>query len=315
MQKPILKTAGLILLSACLGFSLPNQLATAQAPQQRITVSPEQESRMLGRILAAVEDLYGGYPQEARSRYEQIVRDVEKYDYSQDLRWQAYDGYGQALLSTGDKKKAFDMLAHAIEEAKRLGSKETVKSIRSLAAAYAEAGNWAQAVTQYKAALALEPNNADVLLGLGSVYRHAKMFDEARATYEKIIVADPQNANAYGNLGNVYLDQGDIEKAVALYERFARYADDKEAAAKNFLVAGFKYHEKKDYGGALALYNRALLITPANPLAYADIGWTKLEIGQPQEAIEAFEKALTLNPSKEVKEYARKGLKEARAKK
>ena len=315
MQKLTLKTVGLILLSAFLGLSLPTESANAQAPKQRIKVSQEQESRMLGRILAAVEDLYGGYLQEARSRYEQIARDVEKYDYSQNLRWQAYDGYGKALLTTGDKKKAFDILARAVEEAKLLGLKETVQSIRSLAAAYAEAGNFAEAVNQYKAALAFEPRNYDVMLELGSTYRRAKLFNDARATYEKVIVADPQNANAYGDLGNVYLDQGDIEKAVALYERFASYSDDKEAAAKNFLVAGFKYHEKKDYGGALALYNRALLITPDNPLAYADIGWTKLEIGQTQEAIEAFEKALTLNPSKEVKEYARKGLKEARAKK
>jgi tetratricopeptide (TPR) repeat protein len=65
----------------------------------------------------------------------------------------------------------------------------------------------------------------------------------------------------------------------------------------------------------LALYNRALEITPDNPIAYIDIGWAKLGLGQAAEAIQAFERALKLNPPKIVADYARKGLKEARSRK
>ena len=45
---------------------------------------------------------------------------------------------------------------------------------------------------------------------------------------------------------------------------------DKADAAKNFLNAGFMYYGKNEYEKALALYKRALEITPDNPLAYTD---------------------------------------------
>jgi tetratricopeptide (TPR) repeat protein len=78
---------------------------------------------------------------------------------------------------------------------------------------------------------------------------------------------------------------------------------------------GFRYYNKNQYEKALALYRRAVELTLDNPLAHADIGWAKLGLGQTAEAIQAFEKALRLNPPEEVAEFARKGLDEARQKK
>jgi len=153
------------------------------------------------------------------------------------------------------------------------------------------------------------------MLELGSIYRRSKLFGEARELYEKIIAVNPKYAGAYGNLGNVYLDQGDIENAIANYEKFALYSAKKDLAAQNFLNAGFEYATRSEHEKALALYKRALELTPVNPLAYADVGWSKLKLGKTQEAIDAFEKALELKPTKQVDEYARKGLKEARTRK
>jgi len=153
------------------------------------------------------------------------------------------------------------------------------------------------------------------MLELGSMYRRLKLFAEARELYQKIIAANPKYAEAYGNLGNIYIDQGDIENAIANYEKFALYSTKKDVAAQNFLNAGFECVNRGEHEKALALYERALELTPANPLAYADIGWAKLKLGKTEEAIDAFDKALQLKPTKQVAEYARQGLKEARARK
>jgi len=77
---------------------------------------------MFGRILAADEDLGGGYYSEARGKFERIVSDVEKGKFSSCFRWMAYDGYGQLLIATHKKKKAIAILSRAVEEAKGLGS-------------------------------------------------------------------------------------------------------------------------------------------------------------------------------------------------
>ncbi len=291
------------------------QTAEASAVQQRRPATQQEESQMLGMIVGAIQDAYGGNVDEARGRFKKIKSEIEKRDYSPHLRWQAYNQHGMFLLRTGDKDEAIKALAQSKVEAQALTTKEQVKSTFDLAFAYAQTGEINEAIKEYKAAFALDPQNLDVMLELGSAYRRAKLFAEARSLYEKLIAADPNNASAYGNLGNVYLDEGNIEAAVANYEKVAARSGNKEAAAKNFLNAGFQYAARGSYEKALALYRRALEITPDNSLAYTDIGWSMLGMGKTEEAIEAFEKALKLNPSQEVKEYARKGLKEALAKK
>jgi tetratricopeptide (TPR) repeat protein len=301
-----------LLLSLSLFILLAQTEATAL--QQRRLATRDEELQMLGMILGAVQDAYGGYVGEARGRFEKIMRELEKRDYSQNLRWQAYNQHGMFLLNAGEREAALKALTQAKAEAKTLTTKEMVKSTFDLAFAYSQTGDINEAIKEYKAALALDPQNPNVMLELGSAYRRVKMFAEARELYEKLIASDPSNARAYGNLGNVFLDEGNIDAAVANYEKMAARTGDKEAAAKNFLNAGFKLAERGSHEKALVLYRRALEITPESALVYTDIGWSMLGMGNTQEAIKAFEKALKLHPSKEVKEYARRGLKEAQAK-
>ncbi len=304
------------ILSLSLGLLiLLAQTAAASIVQQRRPATQQEESQMLGMVVGAIQDAYGGNVDEARGRFKKIKSEIEKRDYSTHLRWQAYNQYGMFLLRTGDKDEALKALIQSKVEAKALTTKEQVKSTFDLAFAYSQAGEINEAIKEYKAALALDPQNLDVMLELGSAYRRAKLFAEARELYDKLIAADPDNTRAYGNLGNVYLDEGNIEEAVANYEKMAARSSDKEAAAKNFLNAGFQYAVRGSYEKALALYRRALEISPDNSLAYTDIGWSLLGMGKTQEAIKAFEQALELNPSPEVKEYARKGLNSARDKK
>jgi tetratricopeptide (TPR) repeat protein len=302
-------------LTLSLGLLILFTHSEASAVQQRRPATQQEETQMLGMIVGAIQDAYGGNVDEARGRFEKIKREIEKRDYSPHLRRQAYNQYGMFLLKTGVKDEAIKALIQSKVEAKALTTKEQVTSTFDLAFAYAHTGDINEAIKEYKAALALDPQNMDVMLELGSAYRRAKLFAEARELYEKLIAANPNNASAYGNLGNVDMDEGNIEAAVANYEKAAVHSSDKEAASKNFLNAGFQYAARGSYEKALALYLRALEISPDNPLAYTDIGWSMLGMGKTQEAIEAFEKALRLDPPQEVKEYARKGLKEARAKK
>ena len=301
-------------LTLSLGILLLFTQAGASTGRQQAQATEKEESAMLGMLVGAIQDAHGGFVEEARGRFDKIMREMGKRSYSPQLRWKAHNEYGMFLLRAGDKKGAFKALTQAKVEAKALTTKELVKSIFDLAFAYSLTGETAEAIKEYQAALALDPRNHDVMLELGSAYRKAKLFAEARQVYEKLIADTPDNWRAYANLGNVYLEEGNIEAAVKNYEKAATNTDNKPAAAQNFLNAGFQYAARKDFEKALALYYRALELTPGNPLAYTDIGWSLLGMGKTQEAIKAFEKALELNPPKEVKEYASQGLKEARAK-
>lgn len=298
----------------CAAFVLLARVEVSRAQQQPRQATSQEESFMLGMIVGALQDAYGGYLDEARGRFRKIMSEMEKRTYSPRLRWQAQNEYGKFLLMAGDKKGAVQALARSKEEAKALTGKEQFKSGLDLALAYSEAGELDMAIKEYQAALALDPASYDAMLGLGSAYRRAKLFPEALALYRKIIAENPSYAAAYANLGNLHLEQGEIEAAVAAYEKFAAHSDDKATVAQNFLNAGFRHGAAGNHEKALALYYRALEVTPDNPLAYTDIGWSLLKLGKREEAVAAFEKALKLKPKGEVKEYARKGLAEARGK-
>jgi tetratricopeptide (TPR) repeat protein len=265
-------------------------------------------------ILVSIQDLYGGSPQEAEDRYVQIIKEVEKFEYPPKLCWMAYNGYGLALLETGEKINAFTILLRAIEEARKLAPREVKESTLNLARAYMETRRYFQAIEQYKAALSIEPKNSDISRDLASAYRQAQLYDDAIVILEKIIAENPNYKDAYKNLGNVYLNKREYDKALALYEKYAGLTTDRNEIAQNFLNVGFIYYDQKEYEKALKLYNRALEITPDNPLVYIDIGWALLSLGRYQESITAFEKGLSLNPEKQIREYAKQGLKEAKSK-
>jgi hypothetical protein len=97
-----------------------------------------QELRMFGRLLSAVEDLGGGYYNEARGKYEKIIHDLGKTQYSPCLRWMAYDGYGQSLIGVHKREKAVAALTQAVDEAKALNdaqrsaSKEHLQSAQQM---------------------------------------------------------------------------------------------------------------------------------------------------------------------------------------
>jgi hypothetical protein len=97
--------------------------------------SRKEDSLMAGRMMAAIEDLSGGYYKEAQGRYADIVRDVDSKDYHICLRWMAYDGYGEALAALKNRGKAVSVLAKAVELSKNLGDKEREESAEHLQAA------------------------------------------------------------------------------------------------------------------------------------------------------------------------------------
>ncbi|MBX7221178.1 MAG: tetratricopeptide repeat protein [Blastocatellia bacterium] len=273
---------------------------------------------MLGRLLAALQDLGGGNPKEARHKYEDILKDLNKAQYSPNLRWQAYDGYGRALTATGDSAKAIQALKQALMEAKSLSSKELAQTTRNLATVNLEAGNFGEAISQYKDAIALDPQNSEFKLNLASAYRFTKQYAEAVKILEQIIQTAPDNPYVYGSLGNMYLEQGTLEKAVSCFEKHALYSNDKNHVAKCYLNVGFQYYGRREFEKALDLFRRAEQIAPDNPLVYADLGWVMLDTGKKTEAIQLFEKALKMNAPKETKEMVRKfaqeGLNRAKAK-
>lgn len=80
----------------------------------------------------------------------------------------------------------------------------------------AEAGQHAQAIVEYEAALKQQPRNPDLLEGLGDEYRASSQLGAAAAAYRKELEIVPSNPIAMYNAGSVAVEMGDAAAGVPL---------------------------------------------------------------------------------------------------
>src|SRR5512142_179871 len=99
---------------------LLNALSYARDKKPPAPATKEQESRMMGRIFAAIEDEGGGFKDEALFRLERIDQDIDKLAYSAETRWNAHYLYAKVLLEKKDRKKAARIIALAQQDAQSL---------------------------------------------------------------------------------------------------------------------------------------------------------------------------------------------------
>jgi TPR repeat protein len=86
---------------------------------------------------------------------------------------------------------------------------------------YFDHHDWAKATEQYRKALSLGLDNADVRSDLGSALRFSNQPEAAAAEYEIAQQENPEHENSLFNLATLYLQSlSQPERAVALLEKF-----------------------------------------------------------------------------------------------
>lgn len=84
---------------------------------------------------------------------------------------------------------------------------------------YFDANQAQKSVQAYSKALAIDPNNANVLTDQGVMFRSLGFFDRALANFEKASKVDPMHLQSLFNIGIVYaVDLKQPAKAKAIFE-------------------------------------------------------------------------------------------------
>ena len=180
---------------------------------------------------------------------------------------------------------------------------------------YTEGGNYQQAISWYKKALTVEPNNEWLLLGLGdaqrawarvnhsgsgdamtnyekivgfnpknslvysrigSLWYAATTYKLAQENYDKAIEADPENPIPYRELANAYQRQGNYEKAKEAIEKYRAKSDKNADVERQYL--GLLYLSK-DYKKAIDGARELLKSGAKNPGIHGILGASLYEVG------------------------------------
>ncbi len=154
-------------------------------------------------------------------------------------------------------------------------------------------GDFDRALSNYEAALRIDPKSATARNSLASVLIVEDRLPDAIVQLRQVLAADPSYLNARYNLARSLAVTGDLDAAAAEYQAFLREKpDDAQAQA----ALGTIYFKKQDIPDALACFRKAATAAPDDADIQANLGTLLAITGDSPSAAKAFERALRINP-------------------
>ena len=169
----------------------------------------------------------------------------------------------------------------------------------SLAYAYIKAELYDDAIEYYQRAIKLNPDaewTSIVCHALGAIYAEIKNnFDAAEATFNAGMVLDPNNIDIQLSLGDLYMTQGDLDKAIKTY------CDAITTDPENYLSyakTGLALWEKDYLEESIVAFHKSIELNPDFEIAQNNLGVVYLDgLGDPKESVEYFKNAININPN------------------
>jgi tetratricopeptide (TPR) repeat protein len=144
--------------------------------------------------------------------------------------WQLWRLLGDIRAGTREWRAASEAYARALELAPPSG-KPQVHLHR--AGAYLAAGDLGKAVTDYEAAIQLQPNNPDLYLSLGNAYAgYRNEWPKAIDAYTRALRINPNYVPAYLQLASLEQQQGNLSAALHYWQTALPLATDPATRAR-----------------------------------------------------------------------------------
>lgn len=156
-----------------------------------------------------------------------------------------------------------------------------------------DAGDYAAAVEQFRAATTLLPDNASAWNYLGVACQKARQPDNAVMAYQRALELNRDLVEVHWNLGMLWLEQNKNDKAVS---EFTTYTLRRNNQPDGWLKLGAAQLRLGEIVPAESSFSWVLKLDPRNPEAMNGLGLACLERSRPGDAVKWFAAAIQSHP-------------------
>jgi tetratricopeptide (TPR) repeat protein len=161
----------------------------------------------------------------------------------------------------------------------------------ALAQLYSESSRGPQAVKVLQDAQAKFPASNAITFQLGAVYDKQKKFTDAEAAFQQVLTRDPENAAALNYLGYMLADRGErLDESVGYLKKALEIEPDNGSYLDSI---GWAYFKQNKLDLAEANLRRAAEQLKTNSVIQSHFGEVLFKVGRYDQAIEAWNRALT----------------------
>lgn len=244
------------------------------APESRLDADTADKLRALGYVAyrapdGARADHAGADPKQKISTFRDILR-------AGDLRRAGKHAQAAQLLTTLEKREPQLYVVRFEAGENDLGW-----------------GKPQDAVRDFRAAIDLNPAFDQALLGLGRASFELGDDAEAATALEVALHLNPRNFLARLALAKVYFRESALDKAEA---ELSRVTAEQPALGEAHADLGVVLAATRNYAAAEREIERGLELGYRDANTLNSLGMARAELGQPQQAIEAYRQALEINP-------------------
>ena len=166
----------------------------------------------------------------------------------------------------------------------------------TLGLSFLQSDNPTLALKEFLKAVEDDPKNPQVHAGLARAYQYKKAYALAEKHYLKALALSDNDPKYQNNLAALYITMERWDQAIAYFQK----------ASENLLFMrpelalmgkGYAYSRKGDYPAALHAYRDAEAIAPRLAALHFHIGETYAALGQVEQAVNSYERALLHAPS------------------